>query len=171
MFLLFEDSFRRYTKYPVFFFTYKSSHTLARNDVSNDLDSLSTCPNAIHPDMCDFEIRLDTFLCWEGEARPDELAISGFFYTGVRDAVTCWCCNGGLRFWENEDDPFFEHAKWYPHCEYLLQHEGPEYVREIMSQFQILRRPTTRNLYVKLYGHDDNDAHISTMARFRENII
>ena len=78
MLLLFEDSFRNYTKYPSFLM-YKLSQTMARNDVIDDLDSLSTCPNAIHPDMCKFETRLDTFLCWKGEARPDELDISGFF--------------------------------------------------------------------------------------------
>ena len=151
---------------------------MGRNDVIDDLHSLSTCPNAINPDMRDYKTRLDTFLDWEGEVQPDELAISGFFYMGVRDAVTCWYCNGGLHFWEYDDSPFFEHAKWYPGCEYSLQHEGPEYVHEITSQFQNLRRPTirnlsTRNLYVALYcvkiiGSVDNDKHISTLESLRE---
>ena len=56
-------------------------------DFEDILDSL--CRNAIHPDMRDFETRLDTFLGWEGEAYPEELAEYGMFYTGVRDCVNC----------------------------------------------------------------------------------
>ena len=90
---------------------------MARNGVSNNLNSLcrnainpdmhdfedildSLCRNVIHPDMHDFEIRLDTFLGWYGEAYPEELAADGLFYTGVRDCVKCWYCNGCLRCWE-----------------------------------------------------------------------
>ena len=33
---------------------------------------------------------------------------------GHSDDVKCFCCDGGLRCWESEDDPWVEHAKWFP---------------------------------------------------------
>lgn len=33
---------------------------------------------------------------------------------GRNDDVKCFCCDGGLRCWESGDDPWVEHAKWFP---------------------------------------------------------
>lgn len=33
---------------------------------------------------------------------------------GVEDKVVCFCCNGGLAVWQPEDDPWEEHAKYFP---------------------------------------------------------
>uniref|UniRef100_A0A8C4ST90 NACHT domain-containing protein n=1 Tax=Erpetoichthys calabaricus TaxID=27687 RepID=A0A8C4ST90_ERPCA len=40
---------------------------------------------------------------------------------GVRDTVQCHCCGGTLSHWEQEDDPWKEHAKWFPepHLDFL----------------------------------------------------
>ena len=43
-----------------------------------------------------------------------ELADAGFYFLGVHDQTKCFYCGGGLQNWEMTDDPFFEHAKWYP---------------------------------------------------------
>ena len=118
------------------------------NGVNSDSDSLYPCRNAINSHMREHQTRVDTFLTWERsiiQAQPEELAEAGLFYTGERDAVKCWYCNGGLLHWEYNDDPWFEHAKWYPLCEYLLQKKGSQYVRDITARFQDLRRPTIRN--------------------------
>lgn len=37
-----------------------------------------------------------------------------FFFKGRNDDVKCFCCDGGLRCWESGDDPWIEHAKWFP---------------------------------------------------------
>lgn len=34
--------------------------------------------------------------------------------TGHQDNVRCFHCDGGLRNWELGDDPWMEHAKWFP---------------------------------------------------------
>lgn len=34
--------------------------------------------------------------------------------TGHGDNVKCFHCDGGLRNWEPGDDPWQEHAKWFP---------------------------------------------------------
>ena len=35
-------------------------------------------------------------------------------FSGDRDRAKCWYCNGGLQNWEANDEPFTEHAKWFP---------------------------------------------------------
>ena len=98
--------------------------------------------------MQNYETRLGTFLTWERsitQAQPEELAEAGLFYIGERDRVRCWYCNGGLQHWEAKDVPWFEHAKWFPLCEYILQKKGAEFVCEITFQFQNLSRPAIRN--------------------------
>ena len=64
------------------------------------------------------ESRLETFdQRWPSQmvtATPREIANAGFFFLGERDRVKCWYCNGGLQNWEQEDEPWTEHAKWFP---------------------------------------------------------
>jgi len=54
-------------------------------------------------------------------------------------------CNGGLQNWDRFDEPWFEHAKWFPHCEFLLQQKGPEYVERVKNRFPNLSRPNLNN--------------------------
>ncbi|XP_077136792.1 baculoviral IAP repeat-containing protein 1-like [Ranitomeya variabilis] len=66
------------------------------------------------------QTRLQSFTCWPVYAsiKPCELAETGFFFTGTRDNVQCFSCGGCLGNWEENDDPWKEHAKWFP--EYAL---------------------------------------------------
>ncbi|KAF3840815.1 hypothetical protein F7725_006677 [Dissostichus mawsoni] len=96
----------------------------ALNNVSNNAMQLS-------------DERLLTFVNWPSRipVRPDQLAKAGFYYVGRNDDVKCFCCDGGLRCWESGDDPWVEHAKWFPRCEYLLQEKGQEFVHQIQARF------------------------------------
>uniref|UniRef100_A0A8C8ZD62 Baculoviral IAP repeat containing 2 n=1 Tax=Prolemur simus TaxID=1328070 RepID=A0A8C8ZD62_PROSS len=66
--------------------------------------------------------RMRTFMYWPSivPVRPEQLASAGFYYVGRNDDVKCFCCDGGLRCWESGDDPWVEHAKWFPRCEFLI---------------------------------------------------
>eukprot|EP00062_Callorhinchus_milii_P004742 gi/632943727/ref/XP_007887106.1/ PREDICTED: baculoviral IAP repeat-containing protein 7-like [Callorhinchus milii] len=90
---------------------------------------------ANNPAMGTEEARLSTFQNWPNVAavEPRTLARAGFFYTGHRDNVKCFYCDGGLRNWESGDDPWMEHAKWFPRCDYLLQARGSEYVCSVQQ--------------------------------------
>ncbi|XP_063819208.1 baculoviral IAP repeat-containing protein 7 [Pseudophryne corroboree] len=90
---------------------------------------------AIYPDMVEERERLATYRTWPqyAEVTPDLLARAGFFYTGNRDNVKCFHCDGGLRNWERGDDPWREHAKWFPRCEFLIQSMGPAYIRSVQD--------------------------------------
>lgn len=56
--------------------------------------------------------------------KPKELSHAGFFYTGKGDRVKCFCCGGGLKGWEQGDDPWLQHAMLYSNCEYLKFMKG-----------------------------------------------
>ena len=63
-------------------------------------------------------MRLETFdYRWPStrvRATPPQIAKAGFYFLGERDRVKCWYCNGGLQNWEPMDEPWREHAKWFP---------------------------------------------------------
>lgn len=65
---------------------------------------------------------------------PEQLAAAGFFYAGFSDNVKCFYCNGGLRNWEKGDDPWHEHARWFPTCPYVLSVKGQGYVNAVKAE-------------------------------------
>ncbi|EGV95535.1 Baculoviral IAP repeat-containing protein 3 [Cricetulus griseus] len=81
--------------------------------------------------------RVRTFFNWPPSApvHPQQLASAGFYYTGHSDDVKCFCCDGGLRCWESGDDPWVEHAKWFPRCEYLIRIKGQEFVGQVQAGY------------------------------------
>ncbi|CAH1239730.1 BIRC2 [Branchiostoma lanceolatum] len=88
-----------------------------------------------HTEMKDELARLGSFVLWPYSApvSPRALAKAGFFYTDIADQVRCFWCDGGLKNWEPGDDPWEEHAKWYPQCEFLLQRKGEAFVRAVQA--------------------------------------
>ncbi|XP_028581991.2 baculoviral IAP repeat-containing protein 2 isoform X4 [Podarcis muralis] len=87
--------------------------------------------------MQTYVMRLNTFKTWPAAVpvQPPRLADAGFYYVGRNDDVKCFCCDGGLRCWESGDDPWVEHAKWFPRCEYLRHMKGQEFVHQIQVRF------------------------------------
>ncbi|KAK9402475.1 inhibitor of apoptosis protein-like [Crotalus adamanteus] len=81
--------------------------------------------------------RFRTFKNWPVTVpvHPQQLADAGFYYVGRNDDVKCFCCDGGLRCWETGDDPWVEHAKWFPSCEYLIYRKGQEFVRQVQARY------------------------------------
>uniref|UniRef100_A0A2K6G4S2 RING-type E3 ubiquitin transferase n=1 Tax=Propithecus coquereli TaxID=379532 RepID=A0A2K6G4S2_PROCO len=81
--------------------------------------------------------RMRTFMYWPSivPVRPEQLASAGFYYVGRNDDVKCFCCDGGLRCWESGDDPWVEHAKWFPRCEFLIRMKGQGFVDEIQARY------------------------------------
>lgn len=58
-----------------------------------------------------------------------------FVFAGVDDAVRCFFCDGGLRNWTPSDDPWVEHARWFPRCPYLQEEKGSDFVASILQRF------------------------------------
>lgn len=55
------------------------------------------------------------------------------YFIGMRDCVKCHFCNGGLKNWLPGDDPWVEHARWFPGCPYVISIKGKSFVACIQS--------------------------------------
>ncbi|KAM6035550.1 baculoviral IAP repeat-containing protein 1 isoform 2-T3 [Theristicus caerulescens] len=84
------------------------------------------------------DARLQSFDGWPFYARgtkPDALARAGFFFTGKKDTVQCFACGGCLGNWEDGDDPWREHAKWFPECEFLRSKKSSEEIKKYIETY------------------------------------
>merc|ERR1712223_477309 len=81
------------------------------------------------------EARKRTFREWPPALRqqPDELSEAGFFYIGLSDQVKCFYCDGGLRNWQPEDDPWTEHARWFSECGFVRLVKGDEFISKCIN--------------------------------------
>merc|ERR1719410_3297084 len=92
----------------------------------------------LHPQYATLEARLRTFREWPPALRqqPKDLADAGFYYIGLSDQVKCFYCDGGLRNWQSEDEPWKEHARWFDKCVFVRLVKGDEYIKDC-----VLERP------------------------------
>ncbi|XP_053391129.1 inhibitor of apoptosis protein-like [Mercenaria mercenaria] len=82
-----------------------------------------------HPDYAIKSVRLSSFTNWCPDVMdPEQLAEAGFYYTDVQDCVRCFFCGGGMKNWENGDNAWIEHARWFPDCAYVKQCKGDTFV-------------------------------------------
>ena len=85
--------------------------------------------------MSNYAARLDTFKNWPPSipVKPDSLAVAGFFYEGMGDRVTCYCCGKSLKSWLPTDNPWVEHQKHSPTCAHLLWPLSTDYDNQTPS--------------------------------------
>ena len=50
--------------------------------------------------------------------------------------MLCFHCQGGLQNWEPNDDPWEEHAKHFPLCEFLNLIKSRGYVRKVQDGYR-----------------------------------
>lgn len=107
------------------------------SDQPNDLGIMQNQP--LHPNYSIEFVRLRTYHNWPvgHPKRPADLAHAGFFFSGVGDNVRCFFCDGGLRNWEETDNEWEEHARWFPDCSYVRQVKGPQYIQHIQQSFHL----------------------------------
>ncbi|XP_062615881.1 uncharacterized protein LOC134277573 [Saccostrea cucullata] len=93
------------------------------------------------PQMQDFNRRLESFQTdkWPSSITqtPKQIAEAGFYFTGEEDAVRCHYCDGGLREWEPGDDPWTEHARWFPFCKFVMKIKGIQFIDEIQQKYEM----------------------------------
>lgn len=65
---------------------------------------------------------------------PEILSFELLMYLpGPSDLCRCFFCGGGVREWLPEDDPWIEHAKFYPHCEHVKSVKGEQFIKDIQG--------------------------------------
>lgn len=79
--------------------------------------------------------RLATFANWppQMKQKPEQLAECGLYYAGDGDKVKCFHCGGELYNWDPKDDVFFEHARWFPSCQYMRLIRSEEFIKNAKS--------------------------------------
>ncbi|CAG5122108.1 unnamed protein product [Candidula unifasciata] len=65
--------------------------------------------------------------------KKEDLAEAGFYYAGYGDCARCFYCGGGLRNWEDDDNVWVEHARWFPKCAYIRQTVGQQFVDTVQE--------------------------------------
>lgn len=83
----------------------------------------------LFPNFATHEARIYSYKTWPTMLKPEpkKLSEAGFFYTGREDQTICFYCGGGLRDWNNSDEPWVEHVKWFPKCKFVLLVKGINY--------------------------------------------
>ena len=122
---------------------------MPQDSVSRELEAeMFRCLNPKKPHMCDKEDRMRTFSnSWHDQesSTPHELVNAGFYYMGSGDRVSCFYCGGRLFHWKLRDNPWYEHAKWFPLCEFVLKEQGVKYVEKVCQKHSGLHRSNIEN--------------------------
>uniref|UniRef100_A0A1B0DCW6 Uncharacterized protein n=1 Tax=Phlebotomus papatasi TaxID=29031 RepID=A0A1B0DCW6_PHLPP len=90
------------------------------------------------PKYSSLDARLRTFAQWPVPEiqRGDVLAQAGFYYQGNQDQVRCFQCDGGLKCWLADDDPWCEHARWFPKCQFVQLMKGQAYIESVQRKIE-----------------------------------
>ena len=62
------------------------------------------------------------------------MAEAGFYYNGFSDQTKCFYCDGGLRNWQSEDNPWTEHARWFSKCSFVRLIKGDEFISQCLDE-------------------------------------
>ncbi|XP_076076501.1 putative inhibitor of apoptosis isoform X5 [Mytilus galloprovincialis] len=80
--------------------------------------------------------RKDSYFDWptnRSSLHPYDLSECGLFFTHFEDCVRCFHCGIGLRNWEEDDNPWVEHARWSRKCQYLIRRKGQEFIDSVVQ--------------------------------------
>ncbi|XP_021362910.1 uncharacterized protein LOC110456458 [Mizuhopecten yessoensis] len=114
-------------------------------DGSSEFLGIGTQPRYMYPGYKLQAKRLQTYRrCpYRLQLKKTRLANAGFYFTGLRDCTKCFCCGGGLEKWEAEDDPWIEHARWFPNCRFVIRNKQQWFVDLVQDT---LRHSQTKNI-------------------------
>lgn len=56
-----------------------------------------------------------------------------FLGSGRNDYTTCFFCDEILCQWDDDDEPWTEHAKWSKNCSYVLLNKGKHFVDQVCN--------------------------------------
>ncbi|XP_042887357.1 baculoviral IAP repeat-containing protein 7-B-like isoform X2 [Penaeus japonicus] len=111
---------------------YRVANTRPQVSTTYQKDSLSIpeTNKVAFPALNTIQSRTQTFTRWPKDigVSIDALTEAGFFSTGLSDWVQCFHCGGGLHTWQKGDDPWVEHARFFPYCPFVRMQRGEEVV-------------------------------------------
>ena len=86
----------------------------------------------LHPRFASVAARIKTFEQWPPalKQKPRVMAEAGLIYLGLSDQVKCFYCDGGLRDWGEDDNPWVEHAGWFNKCGFMRLTKGDQFIED-----------------------------------------
>nr|XP_019530543.2 baculoviral IAP repeat-containing protein 7-B [Aedes albopictus] len=114
------------------------SSSISSNPVLDSSIGIQPVKSPYAPQFSSLDSRIRSFENWTtGHIQdPERLAQAGFYYLGRADEVHCFYCDGGLRFWLADDDPWFEHARCFPKCQFVQLVKGQLFIENVQSQIK-----------------------------------
>ncbi|XP_063408069.1 baculoviral IAP repeat-containing protein 3-like [Mytilus trossulus] len=102
--------------------------------------------NPRYPNYAALQVRISSFQGWPSylDQTPKQMATAGFLFAGYQDYTRCFFCGGGLRNWETGDDPWVEHARWFPKCSYLRQNKGDRFIKAVQDKHEQLNKEESK---------------------------
>lgn len=125
----------------------------------------------IHTIYATEQSRLATFKDWPRslKQKPKELAEAGFYYTGHGDKTTCFHCGLGLKDWDENDDPWEQHARWYSKCSHVVLNKSIEFIQQVLNtQPPHLRRDAALELIRNNSGEISAEPSVSSIIPVSE---
>lgn len=112
-----------------------------------------------------FTARFATFEKWPESIPVDKelLTNAGFFYLEKNDSVQCFHCGGSLRKWSESTEPWLEHKRWFPRCNYLLKIHSLNIFAELVKAKKI-------DLNTRTVTEEDEKRILSRLSSIREKI-
>ncbi|XP_067949412.1 baculoviral IAP repeat-containing protein 7-like [Watersipora subatra] len=80
----------------------------------------------------------------QNKQRYERLCKAGFVYIGSNDAVKCFSCHIVIESWIERDNPYVEHARWYPECPHMLEFKGKRFVNTVQKCTPTLKKMNRR---------------------------
>lgn len=98
----------------------------------------------------DFSERVLSFSKWTSSSiqDPRNLAEAGFVFTGNRNSTCCHVCGVVLEQWQTNDDPWEEHKRLSPKCEFVKLHRPTTRREDTPTRKSRKTRPSIPEDYV-----------------------
>jgi hypothetical protein len=89
-----------------------------------------------YPNYAQLQVRISSYQGWPTclDQTPRDMAMAGFLFDGYQDYTRCFVCGGELRNWEPGEEPWIEHARWFPQCAFVKQNKGETFIQEVLKK-------------------------------------
>jgi baculoviral IAP repeat-containing protein 7/8 len=101
----------------------------------------------------------------------DVFAEAGFFHTGKDDETVCYYCGGGLKDWDDADDPWEAHAQFFGRCPYIIMKKGQSFVDQLRDRKNTCTPIDTTELVSKPADETNTGKECIICLSFERNML
>lgn len=91
------------------------------------------------------------------------LSNAGFYHTGELDEVCCHHCNGKIKDWTQNNDPWIEHPKYFPNCGFLRSKRTPEYIDILRKKYLLQTQLSQTDIKFKRVVNILNSENVTSL--------